>query len=269
MKIDKASLFGLILGVVAILGGNYLEGGRLSTLFQFTAALIVLGGTIGATLLNYPISVLKTAILSLKKVFSGKQPDLNLKIKTLVIFAQQARREGIGSLQPFADDMADPFLRKGLQMAVDGVDQEMLKNSLELDLDNFEQQEEMHAKVFESAGGYSPTLGILGAVLGLIQVMNNLTDPAKLGAGIAVAFVATIYGVGFANLIYLPIAGKLKNILLKEILEKEVVVEGILAILRGENPRLIEQKLMGFLNGEQRSVYRSVIPKLPSGRYAA
>ncbi len=269
MKLDKASLIGLLLGLAAIIGGNYLEGGYISSLLQPTAALIVLGGTVGATVLNYPLETLKAAVLAARKAFWGDRPDLKQMVNTLVIFAQKARKEGIVSLESFTEGMTDPFLHKAVLLAVDGVDQEMLQNSMELELEQAVQRGESCSKVFESAGGYAPTLGILGAVLGLIHVMNNLTDPAKLGAGIAVAFVATVYGVGSANLIFIPIAGKLKNRLHEETLAMELVLEGVLSIQRGENPRLVEQKLLGFLNPEDRSLYKSVIPSLPRSRYAA
>jgi chemotaxis protein MotA len=269
VKIDKASLIGLILGILAIVGGNYLEGGYIASLLQPTAALIVLGGTIGATVLNYPLETLKASILALRKAFWGDRPDLKLVVNTIVIFAQKARKEGIVSLESFAESMSDPFLRKAVLLAVDGVDQEMLQNSMELELEQTIQRGESSARVFESAGGYAPTLGILGAVLGLIHVMNNLTDPTKLGAGIAVAFVATVYGVGSANLVFLPIAGKLKNKLHEETLAMEIVLEGVLSIQRGENPRLVEQKLLGFLEPENRRSYKSVIPSLPRSRVAA
>ena len=269
MKLDNASLIGLALGIIEVLGGKYLEGGYIASLLQPTAALIVLGGTIGATVLNYPLETLKASMLALRKAFWGDRPNFNLIINTLVIFSQKARKEGIVSLESFAGSMNDPFLSKAVLLAVDGVDQEMLQNSMELELDNFVQRGESSARVFESAGGYAPTLGILGAVLGLIHVMNNLTDPNKLGAGIAVAFVATVYGVGSANLIFLPIAGKLKNKLHEETLAKEIILEGVLSLQRGENPRLVEQKLLGFLDPENRHTYKSVVPSLPRSRFAA
>lgn len=258
---DLASVIGLVLGLVAIVGGNWLEGGHLGSISQPTAALIVFGGTFGATMLTYPMHALVGAGKSLQKAFKNSPINLQETVQNLVRFAHKARKDGIVSLEKVADSETDPFLKKALTLAVDGTEPKIIREAMELELDNYAEEEEVYGKVFESAGGYSPTIGILGAVLGLIHVMQNLTDPGKLGGGIAVAFVATVYGVGTANLIFLPLAGKLKAKLKAELKVKEVILEGILSIQHGENPRLIEQKLVGFLSQDEKATYVSVFDK--------
>jgi chemotaxis protein MotA len=240
---DLTSIIGVLVAVGAVVAGQVLEGGHLSSLLQPTAAMIVLGGTFGAVAVQFPWATLKRTWIDLRQVFRPRPPDLAAIVTTMVAMATRARREGIISLETDADSLSDPFMRRGFAMAIDGVDPKILRETLELDLVRREEEGEGSAKVLEAAGGYAPTVGILGAVLGLIHVMENLSDPSKLGAGIAVAFVATVYGVATANLMFLPMAGKLKARHREAVVALEVIMEGICAIACGEAPRAIERKL--------------------------
>ncbi|GAB6068073.1 flagellar motor protein [Methylothermus subterraneus] len=244
---DLLSLLGFFLGIMAVVGGNLLEGGKLAFLVNGPAFLIVLGGTLGAVMLQTPPNLFVNALRDLQWVVSLPRIDLSQRIQRIVQWSALARKEGLLGLESELEREPDGFVRKGLQLLVDGNETEIIRDCLELEMYAKEQQALHAAKVFEAMGGYAPTLGILGAVLGLIQVMQNLTDPEKLGHGIATAFVATIYGVGFANLVFLPIAGKLKAHIRKITLLRQVTIEGLVAIAEGENPRNIELKLNGFL----------------------
>lgn len=243
---DLASVIGLVLGLVAILVGNAIEGGHIGALLQPTAALIVLGGTIGATMLSFPMPVFIKACKSMKTVFAQKKSDPKKLVEEIADYAQKARRDGIIALEQVVQKASHPFLTKALTMAVDGADSKSMRENLELMIEHIAEEGEKPAKVWESAGGYSPTIGIIGAVMGLIHVMQNLSDVGAVGAGIAVAFVATIYGVGAANLVFLPAAGKLKLKHRAEMIEMELMLEGALAIQEGQNPNLIREKLQAF-----------------------
>ncbi|MCO6055463.1 flagellar motor protein [Pseudomonas sp. MOB-449] len=245
---DVLSLIGVILAFVAIIGGNYLEGGHAAALLNGPAALIVLGGTLGAAFLQTPMSIFKRALGIIRWILFPPPVDLVGGINRVVNWSLTARKEGLLGLEPVADSEPDPFARKGLQLLVDGAEPESIRSILEVDLFTQEGRDLQAAKVFESMGGYAPTIGIIGAVMGLIHVMGNLADPSQLGGGIAVAFVATIYGVGFANLLLLPIGNKLKSIALRQSRYREMLLEGILSIAEGENPRSIELKLQGFMD---------------------
>ena len=245
---DVLSIIGVILAFVAILGGNYLEGGHVSALLNGPAALIVLGGTLGAALLQTPMTVFKRALSIIGWIFLTPQIDLSGGINRVVGWSMTARKEGLLGLEAVADSEADPYARKGLQLLVDGAEPEAIRSILEVDLYTQEARDLQAAKVFECMGGYAPTVGIIGAVMGLIHVMGNLADPSMLGSGIAVAFVATIYGVGVANLLLLPIANKLKSVVQRQSRYREMLLEGILSIAEGENPRSIELKLQGFMD---------------------
>ena len=244
---DVLSLVGLILALVAIIGGNFLEGGHISALANGPAALIVVGGTLAAALVQTPVLVLKRALSLLRWIVLPPKVDLAGGINRVVGWSMTARKEGLLGLETIADAEPDPYARKGLQLLVDGVEPEAIRSILEVDLFNQEGRDLQAAKVFEAMGGYAPTIGIIGAVMGLIHVMGNLADPSQLGNGIAVAFVATIYGVASANLILLPIANKLKAITLRQSRYREMLLEGLLSIAEGENPRSIELKLQGFM----------------------
>lgn len=244
---DVLSLIGIILAFVAIIGGNFLEGGHLGALANGPAALIVLGGTIGAALLQSPMSAFKRAMQILAWILFPPRVDLAGGIDRVVNWSLTARKEGLLGLEGVADAEPDNYSRKGLQLLVDGVEPESIRSIREVDLFNQESRDLQAAKMFEGMGGYAPTIGIIGAVMGLIHVMGNLADPSQLGSGIAVAFVATIYGVGFANLLLLPIGNKLKSIVMRQSSYREMLMEGLLSIAEGENPRSIELKLQGFL----------------------
>jgi chemotaxis protein MotA len=244
---DIISFIGLLVGISAIVVGQVLEGGNIGSLLQVTAFFIVIGGTSGAVMLQSPLRVFLDGLIMLKWVF--RPPDLAPgEVLHLVIeWSHQARRGGLLALEPQIEAQADLFRRRGLQMLVDGAEPEVLRETMELELASHEHHQTEAAKVWLSAGGYAPTIGILGAVMGLIHVMENLTDPSKLGSGIAVAFVATIYGVGSANLIFLPISTKLRALVNRQVKLKEMYVEGLVSIANGENPRMIEAKLQGYL----------------------
>ncbi|TRX74422.1 flagellar motor protein [Pseudomonas mangiferae] len=245
---DVLSLIGLILAFVAIVGGNYLEGGHAGALLNGPAALIVIGGTLAAAFLQMPMNVFKRALTVLRWIFFPPAVDLAGGIARVVGWSLTARKEGLLGLESVADAEPDSYARKGLQLLVDGAEPEAIRSILEVDLYTQESRDIQAAKVFESMGGYAPTIGIIGAVMGLIHVMGNLADPSQLGSGIAVAFVATIYGVSFANLLLLPMGNKLKAIVMRQSRYREMLLEGILSIAEGENPRSIELKLQGFMD---------------------
>lgn len=246
--IDFLSIFGLLLGIGAILIGQFLEGGHVGTLVNGPAALIVFGGTIGAVMLQAPVPVFLRALRMLPWVFVPPRLHRQDMIDKIIAWSNISRREGILGLEPIADAEEDLFVRKGLELLVDGGDPEVMRDILELEIEAKEEFDTLGSKIFESMGGFSPTIGIIGAVMGLIHVMQNLSDPSTLGSGIAVAFVATIYGVGMANLVFIPISTKLKIHVSQEARYKEMIVEGLISILEGENPRNIERKLDGYLD---------------------
>ncbi len=245
--VDILSLLGLLVAFGAIVGGNLIEGGRIQSLLQLTAFIIVIGGTLGAVLLQSPLKVFLRAVKMMMWVFRPPAINGEQQIERIVEWCQLARKEGLLGLETLSEQIEEPFSRKGLQLLVDGREPESIRSIMEVELESLEEQAMHAAKVFEAAGGYAPTIGIIGAVMGLIHVMENLADPSKLGEGIAVAFVATIYGVGSANLVLLPIAGKLKSIIHAQGRVREMTIEGLTAIAEGENPRAIEAKLRGYL----------------------
>jgi chemotaxis protein MotA len=249
---DILSILGVLLGVGALLLGNRLDGGQIGSLVNVSALIIVLGGTIGATLLHFPPLVF---IRSLKlSVWVLVPQKINLKghIVKMVNWSVLARKEGLLGLENELDREKDPFIRKGLQLLVDGNEPEVIRDILEVELTTRENMDYQAARLYEAMGGYAPTIGILGAVMGLIHVMENLADPALLGAGIATAFVATIYGVASANLFFLPIANKLKAHIFASTQAREMIVVGLTGIAEGENPRNIELKLDGYLQKNHR-----------------
>lgn len=238
---------GLIIGFGAILLGNALEGGHISSLIQPTAAMIVFGGTLGATMLAHTMHEFSSAVRCLGKVFLGKDPDYDAIAKEVLTIANAARKDGLLSLEKQVSSIKNPFFAKNLRHIIDGYDPNVLKDMMEDSIHHYEQDKLAIGKVFETAGGFSPTVGIIGAVMGLIHVMSNLSDSSKLGAGIAVAFVATVYGVASANLVFLPIGTKLKKITAAEVKEFEIIFTGLLGIQAGLNPRVIEDKLALYL----------------------
>ncbi|QEL64361.1 flagellar motor protein [Oryzomicrobium terrae] len=244
---DKISLIGLVVGITAIVGGQIFEGGHIGSLIQPTAFVIVIGGTLGAILLQSPSATFTRAVRMLKWVVFPPQVESKRLIDQVANWSQISRREGLLALEGFIAAQTDPFYRKGLQLLVDGAEPERLREVLEVEIGAYENDLKLAAKVWESAGGYSPTIGILGAVMGLIHVMENLTDPSKLGAGIAVAFVATIYGVGMANLVLIPMSKKLLAYVGRLVTAREMFVDGLVGIANGDNPRIIEGRMRGYL----------------------
>ncbi len=243
---DIMTIGGIVLAIACILGGQALEGGHAGSLVQATAAIIVIGGTAGATMVGFPTKDCLRGLKLAKSAFTEKVVSLDKLITQIVDLASLARKDGVLALEGKLAELDDPFLKKALGFAVDGVDAAVARDALEVAVDAEFEENAVAAKVFESAGGYAPTVGIIGAVLGLIHVMENLSDPSKLGGGIATAFVATVYGVGLANLILLPMAAKMKRKLNLEKERKTLIVEGVLAIQEGMNPRVLEQKLKSY-----------------------
>lgn len=244
---DILSLLGVVLGFAAILGGNLLEGGALGSLFNGPAAIIVVGGTLAATILQTSWPMLKRAFSQVRWVFVPPFISLEDGIGKVIDWSVKARKQGLLGLEGLAEREPEPFARKGLQLLVDGAETETIRSIMEVDLESREQRDLESARVFEAMGGYSPTIGIIGAVMGLIQVMTNLEDPQSLGSGIATAFVATIYGVALANLLFFPVANKMRGIVRERTRYEDMMIDGIIAIAEGENPKSIELRLRGFL----------------------
>jgi chemotaxis protein MotA len=249
---DKASIGGVVLAVAGIIAGLLIEGGNLGQILQPTAALIVFGGTMGAVLLQFPLTTVVGAFRSLGHVFAAPRKHDAELIRQMIDFTNKARRQGLVSLDADLQTIEDPFLKQALMLAVDGTEPVELRKIMRVSLDSITEDEERLPAVFESAGGFSPTIGILGAVLGLIQVMQHLDNITEVGRGIAVAFVATIYGVGIANLFFLPFAGKMRLRIRNGHRRREMVLEGVISILEGINPRMLEIKLAGFLDDSDR-----------------
>jgi len=244
---DIASIGGIALAIIGIMAGMMMEGGSISQITQPTAAMIVLGGTVGAVLLQFPLKVFVSAMKYAMRIFVSGGSDGHSVVSQIVKFANKARRSGIVSLDQDLPAVEDPFLKQTLMLAIDGTEPSEVRKIMQLEIDNKTEMEEKLPQVFEAAGGYSPTVGIIGAILGLIQVMQHLNNIDEVGRGIAVAFVATIYGVALANLVFLPAAGKLKIRQRDEQMIKEMMLEGVISILEGMNPRMIETKLNTFL----------------------
>ena len=246
-KIDLASIGGVVVAMGAIVGGLILEGGKIGDISQLTAAMIVLGGTLGAVMINTPMSVLIAAAKRLPDVFMERVHPTGEIIDTIVRLAGVARKSGIVSLEGDVDKLHDPFLKKALSLAVDGTDLQELRKMMEFEITAEERQTEAEAKVYEAAGGYAPTIGIIGAVMGLIQVMKHLENIEEVGHGIAVAFVATVYGVAVSNIVFLPAANKIKSRGHHSVALKELSLEGVCSLAEGMNPKLIRTKLEGII----------------------
>jgi len=244
---DILSAIGLFLALVAIVGGAILKGSGLAALWSAAAFVIVIVGTVAATLLQTPMDVMKRALGIVVWVLRPPSVESEPMLEKILEWSQTARKEGLLGLEPSVELETDPFISKALQLVVDGSEPETIRSIMDVDIGTREDADTRAARVFEAMGIYAPTLGIIGAVMGLIAVMQNLADPSKLGSGIAVAFVATIYGIGSANLFFLPVAGKLKGLIGRQTQLREMIVEGVISIAEGENPRNIETKLKGFV----------------------
>ncbi len=250
---DIATILGLVLALGSIIGGQILEGGHIGSIMQLTAFIIVIGGTIGAICVQNPLSVVLKAFSSLSLAIVSPHIDNKGTIKLILDLANISRKQGLLALEGKLKDIHDPFMKKGIQLIVDGTEPKAVHEILEIEVEHHEEQGVHAAKVWEAAGGYAPTVGIIGAVLGLIHVMENLADPSKLGGGIAVAFVATVYGVGAANLFFLPLANKIKFKLKEEAGSRNVIIMGLVGLAQGENPRLLQEKLESFLPHNERT----------------
>jgi len=242
-----------VLALGSIIAGQVLEGGHLGSIIQLTAFIIVMGGTIGAVCVQNPLSVVLKGVSLLGLGIMAPKHDNKGIIATIIDLANVSRKQGLLALEGKLKDIHDPFFRKGVQLIVDGTDPKVVHEILEIDVEQHEEEGINAARVWEAAGGYSPTIGIIGAVLGLIHIMENLADPSKLGSGIAVAFVATVYGVGAANLFFLPLAGKLKFKLKEESASRMMIIMGLVGLAQGENPRLLQEKLEGYLPESERT----------------
>jgi len=260
-KIDLASIGGLALGLGGILGGMLMEHGQIHDVYQVSAGVIVLGGTIGAVMLTSPMGALARAAKHLGLVFFDHAQSPEDVIEEIIMYATQARKQGIVSLEQQVNAVEDPFLKKALNLAVDGIEMSQIRSIMELDLSLLEQDGEAEAKVYEAAGGYAPTIGIIGAVLGLINVMKNLANIDEVGRGIAAAFVATIYGVGSANLFFLPAGSKLRSRTQDAVRTRELMLEGVLSIVEGLNPKLIRTKLDAYVAQKAASAKKTATAK--------
>lgn len=247
---DIATLIGLIAGAVAIIGGFLWEGGQITGLFQMTAALIVFGGTFAAIMVSYPIERIRTIPAALRMAFGKSTKENSEWIEDIVGMSLLARREGVLALEQKVMEHPNDFLRNGIQMVVDGTDQPVIQQIMELEIDAKEQKYDNYAKIFESAGAYAPTMGIIGTVMGLVQVLGSLTDPTELGPSIAVAFIATLYGVASANLIFLPIASKIRAKSEEETTAMDMLLEGVLSVQNGENALLVRKKLEAYVQNQ-------------------
>ncbi len=243
---DKLTLLGFVVALVAVIGGFVVEGGMIGTLFQLPAFLIVFGGTLGAVMLQSTSTQFVKGLSLIKWIFIPPSIDIQIGIERISHWATEARQHGFLVLESEAVEEEDSFTRNGLNLLVDGVEPEVLRDSMDIELSLQKEHLNRSAKIYDAMGGYSPTIGIIGAVLGLIQAMSHIQDPDKLAVGIATAFVATIYGVGFANFLYIPVANKLKHVIYQQMLYKEMLVEGMYSIANGESPRSIEIKLSSY-----------------------
>lgn len=258
---DLATIIGIILAVVSLLSAVVLEGGHLASLLNLPAAIIVIGGTFGATITCFPINEIKKFPQWLMVAIKERQTDAHEMIRTIVELAETARREGILKLENLVEELENDFLRQGINLVIDGTDYEVTKAILRTELELMQERHGTGAKFFETAGGYAPTMGIIGTVMGLVHVLGQLSDTGNLGAAIAVAFLATFYGVATANVFWLPIAAKLKLRSNNEMIAREIIMEGVLSIQAGESPRIIEDRLKSFLppNERQKSDEKATI----------
>ncbi|WP_413935323.1 flagellar motor protein [Nitrospira sp. BLG_1] len=250
---DIATILGIVIALGSIIGGQVLEGGHVGSIMQLTAFIIVIGGTFGAICIQNPLPVVIKAFGALSIAISGPHIDNKGTIKLILELANISRKQGLLALEGKLKTITDPFMKKGVQLIVDGTEPKAVIEILEIEVEHHEEQGVIAAKVWEAAGGYAPTVGIIGAVLGLIHVMENLADPSKLGGGIAVAFVATVYGVGAANLFFLPLANKIKLKLKEQPGSRNLMIMGLAGLAQGENPRLLQEKLEGVLPHNERT----------------
>ncbi|MCL6478368.1 MAG: flagellar motor protein [Peptococcaceae bacterium] len=251
---DLTLILGLALAIFSLAGGFLMDGGHLAALLKPTAAIIIFGGTIGATAISFSFNELKNIPKLLKVALFPKQQELSQVIELIVSLADEARREGLLYLENRLDEIDDPFLRKGVQLVVDGTDPDLVRSIMEVELYAIEERHHVGVSIFEAAGGYAPTMGIIGTVMGLVHVLGNMSDPNSLGPAIAVAFMATLYGIASANVLWLPLGAKLANLSKKEAHLRQLMIEGIVSLQAGYNPILIRERLSAFLNPSLRGV---------------
>jgi chemotaxis protein MotA len=254
---DISLILGLVMAFGGIIGGLYMEGSSVGKYIGVSAGIIVFGGTFGVTMISCGLDAMKNLPFNFLRALQYQTMDRPKAIGTLVTFAEKARREGLLVLEDDLRDTEDEFMRRGVQLVVDGTDPELVKEILRTEVDSLHEERHAEAGVWETMGGFSPTLGICGTVIGLVLVLSNISDPSSLAASIAVAFIATLYGVGSANLVFLPVGNKLKLCATDEVAGKEMLIEGILAIQSGDNPRIVEEKLVAFLTTKDRAAYRA------------
>jgi len=261
LTVDIATIVGVVMAFAGILGGLLLEGGKLRDVAQFTAAMIVIGGTCGAVLVSTPLRTVIGAMRRIRGVFLETSQSPEALLDEIIDYAVKARKNGIVSLENEATEIVNPFLKKALTLAIDGTDLGELRQMMELQMDIERRRAQSEVKVFESGGGYAPTIGIIGAVLGLIQVMKNLANIDEVGRGIAVAFVATVYGVGLANILLLPAATKLKSRIAQDMEVNELVLQGVISIVEGLNPKLIRSKLEAYVGPAPKPKAKKATPE--------
>lgn len=249
---DLATITGILLGVFLIFF-SILQSGQLTSFINIGSIMIVFGGTIGATLINFPLSDVLSVIGVIKKGFLNKPPVPTENIKMLVEFAEVARREGILALEDRIKDIEDPFLKEGIQLAVDGTEPDLMRTILDTEIKSLQSRHELGANIMKTMGTYAPAYGMIGTVVGLILMLGTMSDPSTIGPSMAVALITTFYGAVLANLIFLPLAGKLETISSQEVMVKELVLEGVLSIQSGDNPRIVEQKLVSFIPPKKRA----------------
>lgn len=251
---DLTTLIGLLIGIGSLLGAFFLEGGSMGMLLVLTAAMIVFGGTFGATILSFTLEELKKLPYFFKLIFTDKKVDYASVLDSLVETADMARREGLLSLESRLSEIDNQFFARGLQLVIDGTDPELTRNMLEMEIESYESGEKVGVEIFNTMGGFGPTFGIVGTVMGMVNVLSNLSTPDELGASIAVAFLATLYGIFSANMWWIPFANKIKVKTARDSLLMAMILEGVLSIQAGENPRVIREKLMTFLAPEIKEV---------------
>lgn len=252
---DLATIIGFVLAWGAFFGSVAMEGGDLKAMINPSAMLLVFGGTLGASMMSVPLSAMIGLPGVIKNAFMGHKSDVTAIIRTLVGFAERARREGLLALEDETRGVDDPFLRRGIQLAIDGTDPELVREILQTDIAFLGTRHHAGANLFATMGGFAPTLGVIGTVAGLVHMLSNLSDPGSMGPSIAAAFIATLYGVSSANLLFLPLSNKLKHASSEEVLVKEIMMEGILSIQAGDNPRIVEEKLKAFLAPKMRLAF--------------
>jgi chemotaxis protein MotA len=267
--VKASSAIGLVVGLVGIALGATMEGSNVMAVLNPTALLIVLGGTFGATMAGTSLAAIKNIPTLYKKAFSSAPPDLNAQVLELVGYAEKARRDGLLALDEQLSSVEDPFTRKGLQLVVDGTDPDLVAEVLDAENANMRKRHAAGSQPFDKAGGFAPTMGIVGTVFGLVHVLSNLDAPETLGPSISAAFIATLVGVGSANVIFLPIGNRLKQLSGEEMHAREMTVEGILSIQSGDNPRVVQEKLITFVPPKQRPSDDDDQAAAPGGERAA